>query len=333
MDLRSFKLHLIDRHARLVFADARGERPADLDGEAFDRALEAARPLVDAIAARAGEGAKLRAISVDASAQVIRASLDSHSNSKNIAKPDPKSIDNSDFESAPALRIDGADWDALATAVAGAARAIAEVARPRGGPFVDPSPSEVQFWSGLYREQRDGWELGRAAPPLARWFAAHSPSGRRALVVGCGRGHEARLLARAGANVTGIDFAAEAIADARALAEREGVPVDFRQRDLFELGRDPDRYDLAVEHTCFCAIDPARRDEYVAVIADVLAPGGELIALFWAHGRPGGPPYTVDDAELRARFGARFEFLHVEIPRDSVALRAGTERLVQLRKK
>ena len=76
--------------------------------------------------------------------------------------------------------------------------------------------------------------------------------------------------------------------------------------DLFELGRTPARYDLIAEHTCFCAIDPLRRDEYVDQVAAALVPGGALVGLFYAHGRPGGPPFTVDADELRARFGRRF---------------------------
>ncbi|HEX9105131.1 MAG TPA: methyltransferase domain-containing protein, partial [Polyangia bacterium] len=94
------------------------------------------------------------------------------------------------------------------------------------------SPSDPQFWRDKYAQAKQGWELGRPAPPLERWFAAHPPTGKRALVVGCGRGHEARMLARAGAHVVAVDFAPEALAEAQALAEREAVAVDFRLRDL-----------------------------------------------------------------------------------------------------
>src|SRR5581483_4157926 len=191
MDLRSFKLHLVDRHARLVFAGARGEEPADLEGAAFDRVAESARPLISAVEKRAG-GA-VRALSVDAAARVVRVSL----------------------EGGGAARLQGADWDALAEWIAFTARAASAEARPRR-PDRSGSPSAPEFWSRAYREHSDGWELARATPPLERWFGAHSPSGKRALVVGCGRGHEARLLARLGASVVAIDFAAEAIDEARA---------------------------------------------------------------------------------------------------------------------
>ena len=100
------------------------------------------------------------------------------------------------------------------------------------------SPSDPAFWRQRYAEATQGWEIGRAAPPLERWLGQHSPKGKRALVVGCGRGHEARLLARLGADVVAIDFAPEALDEARALALAEGVRVDFRLRDLFALPKE-----------------------------------------------------------------------------------------------
>lgn len=112
------------------------------------------------------------------------------------------------------------------------------------------------------------------------------------------------------------------------LAAREGLAIDFRVADVFALpaGR---RYDLVVEHCCYCAIDPARRGEYAGVLREALAPGGTLVGLFWAHGRPGGPPFTTDRADLEATFGSRFAVRAIEQPvRDSVGTRAGDEILI-----
>lgn len=198
------------------------------------------------------------------------------------------------------------------------------------------SPSDPQYWRDAYLEPTQGWELGRAAPPLERWFAAHPAEGKRALVVGCGRGHEARMLARAGAEVVAIDFAPEAIAEATAMAERELSPAErarlqFRLRDLFALGADPERYDLAVEHCCFCAIDPARRNEYVDVVADLLVDGGELVALLRTRcSKPDGPPFAVSPDEVARRFSRRFVIAHTSVPEDSVDARRGTELLAQM---
>ncbi len=109
--------------------------------------------------------------------------------------------------------------------------------------------------------------------------------------------------------------------------------VEFRERDLFALAREPERYELVVEHCCFCAIDPARRGEYVDVVADVLVPGGEFVGLFRNLGRPGGPPFTVDEAELRALFSRRFVLGHMSVPEDSIEPRRGKEILAQLQRR
>ncbi len=192
------------------------------------------------------------------------------------------------------------------------------------------SPSDAKFWEERYQRGEDGWELGAASPPLERYFSDKRLDDQRALVVGCGRGHEARLLASLGAEVVGLDIAQDAIEAAERMTS-PGGSIRFVKGDLFALRGRPAFFHLVIEHTCFCAIDPARRDEYVDAVADALVPGGRLVGLFYAHGRPGGPPFTTDDAELKQRFSRRFVIEHHETPPDSIERRAGLERLLVLR--
>lgn len=306
MDIRSWKLRLADGHVRAWVADAAGERGADLDGERFERVAAAAAPLVAEVERRAG--GTVRALSLDHGLDVLRASVVR-------------------AEGGPGWQQAGAELAEMLPLLRLVGRAIVDELAPRRHDLAGASPSEPGFWEALYLDGGDRWELGRAAPPLERYFTSQPPRGRRALVVGCGRGHEARMLARRGARVVAIDFAASAIAAARALDD--GAGVDYRQRDLFVLPADPDRYDLVVEHTCFCAIDPARRPEYVAAVAEVLAPGGELVGLFWAHGREGGPPYSTSAAEIEALFAPRFTVADLGTAQGSVVARAGQELLAR----
>ncbi len=174
-------------------------------------------------------------------------------------------------------------------------------------PQAGATAASALFWDRRYQEGSDGWELGQPAPPLQEFLTRHplapQPPGQ-VLVPGCGRGHEARLLAGQGFAVVGLDFSAEAITAARQVAAPPGAHLRWLQADLFDrqaltsAGLGPASLQGVVEHTCFCAIEPEQRPAYLQTVVELLAPGGWLLALFWCHGRPGGPPYGSDAAEL-----------------------------------
>jgi SAM-dependent methyltransferase len=198
----------------------------------------------------------------------------------------------------------------------------------------EPTVNEAAFWQGLYERQGDRWELGGPAPPLVHYLATHPRlPGQHIAVPGCGRGHDARLLARQGYRVRAFDFAEPAIREARALAAQARVEVVFEQRDVFDLATDyRGAFDGLWEYTCFCAIDPARRPEYVALVHALLKPGGWLLACFFPVGeRPGGPPFATTETEVRRLFEPRFAFEETYVPATSADGRQGREWLVLAR--
>ncbi len=197
--------------------------------------------------------------------------------------------------------------------------------------------STPAFWEGLYASSQDGWELGEPAPSLVGQLDAGFPvaPGARVAVPGAGRGHDARLLARRGYVVTGFDFAAPAVAEARRLATQEGVTATFEQRDVFHLGSDFDRaFDAAWEYTCFCAIDPDRRAEYARVLHDILRPGGWLLACFYPM-KDGvdGPPFPVSRAGIEGALAPFFDIAEAGPPRVSPERRRGLEWMVTARRR
>jgi 3-hydroxyisobutyrate dehydrogenase-like beta-hydroxyacid dehydrogenase/SAM-dependent methyltransferase len=167
--------------------------------------------------------------------------------------------------------------------------------------------AEAAAWDQRYRDGRDGWELGAPTPPLEA-FLRHDP--RRplppgpVLVPGCGRGHEAALLADLGFEAVGLDISREALNEAQRLHGSGQPGLRWLQADLLDAaslrsaGLADGSLQGVVEHTCFCAIDPSRRGDYLAAVTRLLAPGGWLLGLFWCHGRPGGPPFGSDADEL-----------------------------------
>ena len=197
--------------------------------------------------------------------------------------------------------------------------------------------STSAFWEKLYAAGQDGWELGEPAPALVQRLEAGLPlaPGTRVAVPGAGRGHDARLLARRGYQVTGFDFAEAAVREARRLAEEEGVRVAFERRDVFSLAADyTEAFDAVWEYTCFCAIDPARRGEYVDVLHDVLRPGGLLFGCFYPL-REGmdGPPFPVSREGIEADLAPRFDLLESAPPAASPERRRGLEWLILARRR
>ncbi len=184
-------------------------------------------------------------------------------------------------------------------------------------------------WEEAYQRRETPWEKGKPHPALVDFVTENGPLAGEIFVPGCGSGHDVRALVTPENHVVGIDLAPFAIKKANdrlRIAQEE-----YMLGDLFALPATLDEsFDWVFEHTCFCAIEPARRDEYVDAVAAALVPGGALVGLFYAHGRPGGPPFTVDAGELRARFGRRFIIDMLVPAAGSVLGRQGQELLARL---
>jgi SAM-dependent methyltransferase len=85
----------------------------------------------------------------------------------------------------------------------------------------------------LVYDHRDEDEAAQLVDLIEREIAPARNA--RILDVGCGRGRHARIFARRGYDVTGIDLSDEAITEARAQADAEGLSITFERGDM----RDP----------------------------------------------------------------------------------------------
>lgn len=342
MDLHALRIDLMHQSATVRAGDADGVVEHELTGGEFARLQEAAQPLLDWAhahldkALRTPADATLGHIELDALQRRVRLGF----LAEQSAPAQPRSS-----RTPPALRECEVDYAAVQGLLREAARTAVRSVFPR-----QPEPSELvpdERWERKYQTRSDGWELGRVPPPLERGIdaalcapeLASAPAPIRAIVVGCGRGHEARLLARRGVKVTAIDIAPSAVRYVSEAAAREGLGgrLTALQADLFTLAAEDPRhrgaYDLLTEHCVFCAIEPSRRDEYVQAAAALLRPGGLLLGLFYCHGYPGGPPYGATTDEVKTRLGAAFDLISEEVPPDSVITRAGQELLLLLRRR
>jgi SAM-dependent methyltransferase len=201
----------------------------------------------------------------------------------------------------------------------------------RGNPKKKATRAELErpeFWDEIYlSEDPPGWDRGEAAPPLVSLHRRGAlPRRGRLAVLGCGFGHDALYFARRGYEVVGFDFSFEAVEGARRRAREAGAEIRYERRNLFDLLlRHRGRFDLALEHTCFCAVHPGRRTDYVRVAHGLLRPGGVFFGIFYCHGESGGPPFTTTKEEVRRLFAPSFRIVRLAKARDSFTGRKGKE--------
>ena len=193
---------------------------------------------------------------------------------------------------------------------------------------------DAAFWKELYRIGDTGWDQGDASPGLVDFLKEKNYKTGRVLVPGCGRGHDARALAKAGFDVIGIDLVETAVMEASQLAISEGYAnIRFEQSDFFNMPTHlQGPYDLIFEHTFFCAIDPAMRNLYVETASGLLKKEGDLLGVFYNIQPESGPPFGTTREELMERFSPRFTLLFECMPR-SFSEREGEELLMLWRKR
>ena len=122
--------------------------------------------------------------------------------------------------------------------------------------------------------QKPPWDTGISPPELLEFIKNHQPG--RAIDIGCGTGTNVITLARAGWQVTGVDFAPRAIRLASRKIREAGIQADVQVNDATKLSNISGPYDLALDLGCFHGISLKGRGRYLEQLDRILAPHG-----FW----------------------------------------------------
>jgi len=170
------------------------------------------------------------------------------------------------------------------------------------------------WFEKLYSEAEAGvstvpWADGTANPHLEKWLGDTGPgAGRSALVVGCGLGYDAELLARRGFAVTAFDVAPTAVAAAR--RANPGSPVTYVTADLLRLPAEwSGAFDLVVEIYTLQPLYGETRARAIAAVHEPVAPGGTLLVIARATNEedpvrdPAQMPWALTRRELAAAGG------------------------------
>lgn len=189
-------------------------------------------------------------------------------------------------------------------------------------------------WEEKYKTGELPWDKGEPSLPL-RQYLEHHPLTGKALIPGCGRGHEVALAVEQGIDAYGLDIAPTAVSSAQ--ARYPHLKDRFVLGNLFDLPKEwHQRFDLIFEHTCMSALPPSSRSSYRHSINLLLKPGGLLIGVWYINPdldpEHEGPPYPFPADELSALFKEEYEIIDDYIPEIAFPGREGRERLRVLRK-
>src|SRR5688572_18161159 len=114
------------------------------------------------------------------------------------------------------------------------------------------------WWSDRYKTGSTEWDAGEITTPLKEYFLQLKRKDLAILIPGCGNSHEAEFLLKQGfTNITVLDISTvlcEAVESKFSSYLGKGLQVVCA--DFFAHAG---AYDLIIEQTFFCALDPGLR--------------------------------------------------------------------------
>ncbi|MEO9570500.1 MAG: methyltransferase domain-containing protein [Polaribacter sp.] len=161
-----------------------------------------------------------------------------------------------------------------------------------------------EFWENKYKANKIGWDLGEVSPPLKSYFDQLTNKDLKILIPGGGNSYEAEYLFNKGfKNVYVVDLCHNPLENLKArvlgFPEKQLIHADF-----FDLNH---TFDLVIEQTFFCAIDPKLREKYALKMKDLLSSNGKLIGLlFDAKLNEDHPPFGGNTEEYISYFETHF---------------------------
>jgi len=190
---------------------------------------------------------------------------------------------------------------------------------------------DEKYWDERYLNQEMGWDVGEVSPPLKNYFDQLQNKNIRILIPGAGNSYEAEYLHDNGfKNVFICDISIEPIQNL--LTRTKGFPPSNTiHADFFHLNSEP--FDLIIEQTFFCALNPSLRRDYFKKVHELLKPEGKLVGvLFNDNLNNDKPPYGGNKMEYYSYFKGLFDIITFETCYQSILPRAGRELFINLQK-
>lgn len=187
------------------------------------------------------------------------------------------------------------------------------------------------YWEERYLKGEIGWNVGYITTPIKEYIDQLTDNNIKILIPGAGNGYEFEYLIYKGLkNSFVVDYAETPLENIK-----KRIPdLDNNQiinADFFEL---EGKYDLIIEQTFFCALNPELRIEYVKKMKSLLNPKGKIVGLLFQFPlTTEGPPFGGSIEEYTVIFGNDFTINTMETASNSIKARAGKELFIIFEKK
>ncbi len=191
-------------------------------------------------------------------------------------------------------------------------------------------PLNANYWDNQYQNNETGWDLHQVSPPLKLFIDTLTDKNVRILIPGCGNAYEAEYLLDNGfTGVTLIDISSTLV---NRLKEKfTGRPIQILHADFFDHN---EKYDLILEQTFFCALNPSLRERYAVKSFNLLNTGGRIAGLlFNIIFEKEGPPFGGTKEEYVKLFELLFTLKQFDTCHNSIKPRQGNELFIEMEKK
>lgn len=188
-----------------------------------------------------------------------------------------------------------------------------------------------KYWDNRYKTHNIGWDIGAVSNPLKAYIDQLTNTSLKILIPGGGNSYEAEYLFNKGfKNVFVADVSKTALNNIQKrlpeFPESQLIHDDFFNLEM--------TFDLIIEQTFFCAINPDLRRDYVVKMSQIIKDEGKIIGvLFQVPLNETHPPFGGNKTEYEKLFSPFFDIEILEVCYNSIEPRKNNELFFKFIKK
>ena len=187
------------------------------------------------------------------------------------------------------------------------------------------------YWDEKYAENKTGWNIGYISTPIKNYIDQLTDTSLKILIPGAGNSYEAEYLWNKGfKNLFILDISKQPLINFKKRVT-DFPDTHLIHKDFFKA---KGTFDLIIEQTFFCALDPKLRRNYAIKMFDLLSNKGKLVGLLFDFELTvEGPPFGGDKEEYITYFKDLFKIKILERSYNSIKPRMNRELFFIFEKK